>query len=380
MVQGGDYQNGDGSGGEAYDGGRLMDESSFELKHDAPGVLSMANRGKNTAGSQFFITLGRTQHLDGKHVVFGRVVDGMDVVLAMAKVETDEKDRPVSMQQIVIVDCGVGDGNYADEEDDSIEQERKSKKKSHKKKSSKRDKYDSSDDDSSSSSRRRDRKHRKKSSRKRDKDSGDEGNSYESRELDKKRRKEKRRKSDDYSSDDESSDDGRDRRRKKSSRKDKHRKKKRSRHYSDDDSDSSDDSRRRSKKDRKSKSHKRSKESSRSRSRKDKDDDKVVASNAAAEKNSFGKYGIVRDNDFMTSNKVKRNFEIWLEEVKVCLCIHVCHLILLYHCISLLIIFIIFILLGRSSRVEHGEMGNRELPKGLCRGLQHCNFTSSKVL
>eukprot|EP00555_Chaetoceros_dichaeta_P009145 CAMPEP_0198255534 /NCGR_PEP_ID=MMETSP1447-20131203/5630_1 /TAXON_ID=420782 /ORGANISM="Chaetoceros dichaeta, Strain CCMP1751" /LENGTH=152 /DNA_ID=CAMNT_0043941921 /DNA_START=101 /DNA_END=556 /DNA_ORIENTATION=- len=78
MVQGGDYQNFDGTGGESFHGD-LTDEN-FILKHTQAGILSMANRGKNTAGSQFFITLGKASHLDGKHVAFGSVCEGMDVV------------------------------------------------------------------------------------------------------------------------------------------------------------------------------------------------------------------------------------------------------------------------------------------------------------
>ena len=340
MVQGGDYEKGNGSGGESFSGGRLIDES-FELKHDAPGVLSMANRGKDTAGSQFFITLAKTPHLDGKHVVFGRVIDGMEVVHAMAEVETDEKDRPISMQKIVIVDCGLGDGSLS-EDDGSVghddrsseyKRERKSKKKSSKKKkSSRREKYEHSDDFSSSTSSsmwKRGRKHRKKSSRKRDDGSNaDESDySYDSRhERGRKRIKEKRRRRDrdDYSSDNSTSERrdrergrerSRDRRRKKSSRKDSHQRKKRRRDYSDDDhSYSSEDSRRRSKK-KKSKSHKRSHKESKRRSKSDLDDQKA-ASKSANTGNSFGQYGIIRESDLMTSTKVKRNFEIWLEEVK----------------------------------------------------------------
>jgi len=311
MAQGGDYQNGDGSGGEAFHGGTLTDES-FELKHDAPGVLSMANRGRNTSGSQFFITLGKPQHLDGKHVVFGRVVAGMNVVEEMGKVETDEKDRPTSMQKIVIVDCGAGDGSALDDSSESEREEKASKKHSkRRKKSSKRDRYYSSDEDSSSSVERKskDKKHRKKSSRKRDKhrdnDSPDD-DSYDSRERSRKRKKDKRRRRD-YSSD-ESPERSRDKdhRSKKSSRKDKRhkKKKKRSRHYSDDDSYSSDDSRR-------DKSSKHSKDS-----KKRSKDTKDMPERGTTSGMSFGRYGIVKESDFATSTKLKRSFEIWMEEVK----------------------------------------------------------------
>jgi peptidylprolyl isomerase len=102
MCQGGDFTKGNGTGGESIYGDKFKDEN-FKLKHDKPYLLSMANAGPNTNGSQFFITTVLTPWLDGKHTVFGRVIEGESVVKAMEK--AGSKSGSTS-QPVVIADCG----------------------------------------------------------------------------------------------------------------------------------------------------------------------------------------------------------------------------------------------------------------------------------
>ncbi|KRY78524.1 Peptidyl-prolyl cis-trans isomerase 1 [Trichinella pseudospiralis] len=104
MIQGGDFTAGNGTGGESIYGGMFADEN-FQLKHDEPYKLCMANRGRDTNGSQFFITLRAAPHLDNQHVVFGRVVSGHDVVNEIEALKVEQKThRP--LQDVVIVNCG----------------------------------------------------------------------------------------------------------------------------------------------------------------------------------------------------------------------------------------------------------------------------------
>jgi cyclophilin family peptidyl-prolyl cis-trans isomerase len=274
MVQGGDYERNNGTGGETFDGGKLKDES-FVVKHSEPGILSMANNGKPDSGkSQFFITTGKASHLDGKHVAFGRVIEGMSVVYDMESVETDEKDKPI-FQKIMIVDCGIGEGTNHDNDsaDDSSElSDRKSKESSRKRKKRSRKRGYSSEDSSS-------RKHRKRKSHK---------------------KKHRHRSNSSSSSFDD--DDSYVRENKKSSSKKEKRKKKKKKYYSSDESSSDDSHHRR----RTNKSHK-----------KDRHGKKNERSKQSSDANSsFGKYGIIRDSDLLNNSKVKRSFEIWLEEVK----------------------------------------------------------------
>ena len=103
MAQGGDFTNGNGTGGESIYGNKFADEN-FTLQHTKPFLLSMANAGPNTNGSQFFITFKETPWLNGRHTVFGEVIEGQDVVEALEKIGSGSGK---TSQEAVIADCGI---------------------------------------------------------------------------------------------------------------------------------------------------------------------------------------------------------------------------------------------------------------------------------
>ena len=163
MIQGGDFVNHNGTGGESIYGPTFEDEE-FQLKHEKPFLLSMANRGKNTNGSQFFITTGLAPHLDGLHVVFGQVVGGKEVIKEIEDLDVDKKDRP--LQDARIVNCGQLVRKEGTKRKEAKKKRNKRRDSSSESSSDSTSSDDSSDSDSSSDSAGKRKSKRKSSKRK----------------------------------------------------------------------------------------------------------------------------------------------------------------------------------------------------------------------
>ncbi|XP_014411882.2 NK-tumor recognition protein isoform X1 [Camelus ferus] len=157
MIQGGDFSEGNGKGGESIYGGYFKDEN-FILKHDRAFLLSMANRGKHTNGSQFFITTKPAPHLDGVHVVFGLVISGFEVIEQIENLKTDAASRPYA--DVRVIDCGVLATKSAKEVF-----EKKRKKPTHSEVSDSSSNSSSSSDSSSESETEQERSRRRKHKR-----------------------------------------------------------------------------------------------------------------------------------------------------------------------------------------------------------------------
>ena len=157
----GDFSEHNGTGGESIYGGKFEDEA-FHFKHTRAGLLSMANAGPNTNGSQFFITCGPAPHLDSKHVVFGEVKSGMEVVRAIEKVDTYLKDAPAAAQRVRIEACGVKEtGGDRDARDLALAEKKAAKKRKKKEKKEKKEKKSSKKKKKKKDSKKKEKKHKR---------------------------------------------------------------------------------------------------------------------------------------------------------------------------------------------------------------------------
>ncbi|GMH91746.1 hypothetical protein TrST_g1838 [Triparma strigata] len=143
MFQTGDFTNNNGTGGASIYGGKFGDEKFGVISHSAPGILSMANSGPNTNGSQFFVTFSPCVHLDTKHVSFGRLLSGFELLDKIKSIETDDRDCPVMLETCRIEECWEGSKKRPrSDSEESFEGKKSKKSKKEKKKKKKKKRKD----------------------------------------------------------------------------------------------------------------------------------------------------------------------------------------------------------------------------------------------
>ena len=178
FIQGGDFEKNDGTGGYSIYGGKFEDES-FYYSHSREGLLSMINEGKNTNGSQFFITLRDLTWYDEKHVVFGQVISGMEHIKEIQEVKVDDDDKPE--EEIIIENCGeIKDGVEIDPEKmKEIFEKERIEKENEKKRKEEEEKMEKEKEEKEKEERENDKKYRERRGSKDSKDSNSEDKSDE---------------------------------------------------------------------------------------------------------------------------------------------------------------------------------------------------------
>ena len=182
FIQGGDFEKNDGTGGYSVYGGKFEDES-FHYSHSREGLLSMINEGKNTNGSQFFITLRDLKWYDEKHVVFGQVISGMEHIKEIEGVKADDDDKPE--EEIIIENCGeIKDGiEYDPEKMKEIKEKERIEKEEEKKRKEEEEKMKKEKEEKEKEERESDKKYRE---RKESKDSNSDDKSEEEKQKEEK--------------------------------------------------------------------------------------------------------------------------------------------------------------------------------------------------
>jgi len=265
ICQGGDFQRGDGTGGESIYGGEFVDEN-FSMKHVGAGLLSMANAGKNTNGSQFFITLASCPHLDGKHVVFGKVRnrDGMDLVEKMGSLGTREGEP---RKRIIISGCG----EIMDETNRPLEDSRRDEDDHRRDRRRDRRREDEEDRARAKEEERRKEEEEKEKEKEREREEKEREKEKE-REREREKEKEKEREKEESAANDKDSERGREDKLEKKAKKEKKKDKDRRRGEKDEKSDKKDKRRSRSRS--KDRRRERSRDRSKERRRDDDDEDR----------------------------------------------------------------------------------------------------------